>query len=329
MSRNLHYMREVANWYSNVEYLKQQLPYIHGKWYFVDASDGNDSCAGTDPKLPLKTFAAAYGKTTSGNGDGICLFSRSDASGSNSFELTSALTFDKYGITVIGIAAPVGFFGRARIFADADADLASLITVSGQNNRFINLTISQEGDANTCLCSVIVTGARNSFEGVHFNLTHATPAGTAYASCLDLRASENVFRDCTIGSNSTTWAQASNGQLTFSTTKQGQNLFTGCRILSKSKTAGHGALYIKGTTTMNGWTIFRDCQFLNFSPDGGAITTIATVVTGDAQTDCGILIHNCSEVGWAAWSVLASKVYVGCSGETAAGAGGIATAPAA
>jgi len=324
-------MRAAAAFMSSHDYLKSQLPYIPGTWYFIDGDDGSDLSGrnGQDPDAPLATLSAAYGKCTSGSGDGICFFSRSTSSGSNSIAMTAALTWAKYGITVVGISAPTSFFGRARLYADATADLASLITVTGQNNRFINLTISQEGDASTAIRNVIITGARNTWEGCHLNLSHATPALTTDASVLDLRGSENVFRGCTFGSNNTVWAADDNGQITFSTTQGGQNLFDGCRVYSRSSTAGHNAVYFAMTGAMGGWTTFSDCQFVNFAATGGALTALTAVFGGEAQTKCGILVHNCSEVGWAAWSVLASKVYVACSGETAAGAGGIATAPAA
>lgn len=306
------------------------LPMIHGSWFFVDASTGSDTGRnGRTPNTALATLSAAYAKCTSGRGDGICIFSRSIASYSKSIEETAVIDWAKYGITVIGISAGNGYFGRVRIYADSDADLAYMINVSGQNNRFINLHINNEGDANTCLRCVIVSGNRNYFENCHFiGGSHATPGAVAACSSLDLRASENRFVKCWFGTNSTVQAQA-NAPVTFSTTQQGQNFFEDCYIITKSSTAGHGGINIIGAATMNGWTIFKNCIFTAFSATGGGSPALTKVVIGDAQNDCGILLHNCTEVGWSAWSTLASKAYVGCAGETAAGAGGIASVPAA
>ena len=326
-------VRAAADYLSSGDYLKSVLPYISGSWYFVDGDDGSDSNrTGKEPDRPLATLNSAYAKCISGRGDGIAIISRSVAAGSKSVSLDTAITWAKYGITVFGVNAGNGYFGRSRIVSDSTADLASMITVSGQNNRFMNLHLNNEGDANTCLRCVIVTGNRNRFDNCHLiGGSHATPGAVANCSSLDLRSSECVFNGCYFGTNSTTHTPATgvSAPITFSTTQQGQNFFNDCTVLSKSASNSAGGINLQGATVMNGWTVFKNCIFMNFSPTGGGVTSLTKVVVGDGQTDTGVLLHQCSEVGWAAWSTLASKVYVGCSAETAAGAGGIATAPAA
>ena len=91
-----------------------------------------------------------------------------------------------------------------------------------------------------------------------------------------------------------------NAPILFSTTQQGQNLFRNCRILSKSASNSRGGINIQGAATMNGWTIFDNCVFLNFNAAGGP-TTLTAVVVGDTQNDCGIFLHNCGYSGWADW----------------------------
>jgi hypothetical protein len=307
------------------------LPLIKGKWFFVDPLNGSDSRPGTSVKAPLKTFLAAYNKCTSWYGDGICVLNAGATTATTSCEFSAVLDWTKYGITVFGVAAPVGFFGRARLTnADSTAGnaLAYLINITGQNNSFYNLTINQGATGATALASVIVAGNRNYFCNCHIMNSSALGMAELLCSSLNLKASECTFDNCAFGTNSTGHA-AANAPLQFTTTQQGQNMFRNCRIYSKSSTAGAGGLNLVGTTVMNGWTTFDHCMFQNFSLTGGANTALTKVVIGDAQTDCGIHMHNCGEVGWAAWSTLASKVYVSASGETAAGAGGIATAPAA
>jgi len=311
------------------------LPMIHGTWFFVDGASGSASRSGRSPDAALGAadgLTLAYNKCTSGRGDGICVFSRSIIGTSYSLTMSEALTWAKHGITVVGINSENGYFGRSRITASAAVDLASMITVSGENNRFMNLHLNNEGDANTALRCVIITGNRNRVDNCHLiGGSHATPGAVANCSSLDLRASECVFKDCYFGTNSTTHTPATgvSAPITFSTASQGQNFFKDCTVLSKSASNNAGGINIQGATTMDGWTIFKNCIFLNASPTGGGKTSLTKVVVGDDQGNAGVLLHQCSEVGWAAWSVLASKVYVGCSAETAAGAGGIATAPAA
>jgi hypothetical protein len=305
------------------------LPQIKGKWFFVDPLNGSDERPGTDIRRPLKTLLKAYQNCTSWYGDGICVLSSGASTSTTSCELAAVIDWTKYGITVVGVAAPTAYFSRARLLASSTVDLAYLINVSGQNNSFYNVFMINEGDAASALGCLIVSGNRNYFSNCHFlGGQSATPGAELLCNSLSLMSSECVFDQCTFGTNSTVHA-AANAPIQFTTTQQGQNLFRNCRVISKSSTSGHGGLNLVGTTVMNGWTIFDNCQFVNFSATGGANTNLTKVVIGSAQTDCGILLHNCSEVGWAAWSVLASKVYVGCSGETAAGAGGIASVPAA
>ena len=304
------------------------LPPIRGQWFFVDVARGAEGNSGKQQNKSFDTFLTAYTACTSSAGDGICILSSSTAADSNSSIILASLDWTKHGITVVGVAAPTGYFHRSRITATT-ADLAYLWDISGSNNSFYNLFVLNEGTANTCLGNVIVSGNRNYFNNCHLlGGASDVPGAVALCNSLSLKASECTFDDCTFGTNSTVHAQA-NAPIQFTTTQQGQNLFRRCRVISKSSTAGHGGVNLVGTTVMNGWTEFHDCTFTNFSATGGAKTALTKVVIGDAQTDCGLLFHNCSEVGWAAWSVLASKAYVGCSGETAAGAGGIATAPAA
>jgi len=322
-------MRQAAEYVSSGAYLKQQLPYIHGTWFFVDGKDGADTRSGQDPSAPLLTLLAAYNKCTTGRGDGICLFSRSISGTTYSFSMTESLLWSKYGITVIGVAAPTAYFSRAKIVAGT-ANLVYLINVSGQNNTFLNLFIANEGTANTCIGNVIVSGNWNYFGGCHLlGGVSTVPAAIANCASLDLRSSECVFEGCTFGTNSTLMAPASgvSAPILFSTTQQGQNLFRKCIIRTKMTGNVVGGINIQGAATMNGWTEFDGCIFTNWY--SGAATAGTKLVVGTSQNDCGILLHSCSQVGWAAWSVLAQKVYVGCSAETAAGAGGIASAPAA
>jgi hypothetical protein len=70
--------------------------------------------------------------------------------------------------------------------------------------------------------------------------------------------------------------------------------------MSKSNDNGRGGINIQGAATMNGWTIFDNSIFHNFNSSAGP-TTLTSVVVGDAQNDCGIIMHNCGYVGWADW----------------------------
>ena len=308
------------------------LPMIKGTWFFIDPLKGSDTgYNGKSIKTPFATLKKAYDACTSWYGDGICFLEAGSSTSTTSNQLTAVLDWTKYGITVVGVAAPTGIFTRARIInATAVLNLAYLIDVQGSNNRFYNINLTNEGTAAAALGCLIVSGARNYFNNCYISGGNdATgPGDETGCNSLDLRTSECTFDDCTFGNNSTVHA-AANAPIFFTTTQQGQNLFRGCRVYQKSSTSGAGGIKIVGATTMNGWTTFTNCTFQAFGAAGGASPGLTKVVIGDAQNDCGVHLHNCGEVGWLAWSVLASKVYVSCAGETAAGAGGIGSAPAA
>jgi len=103
------------------------LPKIAGTWYYIDGKDGNDARNGLTPATALLTLPAAYAKCTTGSGDGIVILSRTISGTTYSLTLTTRLTWAKYGITVVGVASPNVYFGRARItHAVAYDSLASL-----------------------------------------------------------------------------------------------------------------------------------------------------------------------------------------------------------
>ena len=52
------------------------LPFILGKWYFVDKTSGSDNNDGREPESAVAEYIEAYSRVLSGAGDGICLISR-------------------------------------------------------------------------------------------------------------------------------------------------------------------------------------------------------------------------------------------------------------
>jgi hypothetical protein len=103
------------------------LPPIAGTWYFVDPTDGLAANDGLAPGSAKSSIEDAYDLCTSGDGDGICVFSRGTSTAGTTSYLKQSLTWSKHGITVVGIAAPVSMYGRARI-ANKDVTTASLTT---------------------------------------------------------------------------------------------------------------------------------------------------------------------------------------------------------
>lgn len=201
---------------------------------------------------------------------------------------------------------------------------APLITVSGENNHFLNLHVSSGIALASSLGGVSVQANRNKFSNCHIiGAGHATAAAVADTQFdLELAASECEFNGCYFGTNSTLYA-AANGHIKLgkTTTQIGQNFFRGCHVISNSATAGHGAIYVTDTATLGGWIFFEGCQFVNWQ--SGAKTALTTAIIGATPDNCGIYIDATSGmVGWAAWSANNDK-FVTCGAAGAAGTGGI------
>ena len=202
-----------------------------------------------------------------------------------------------------------------------------MIVVSGDNNSFVNLHVGNFSSDDSALGCVKVTGNRNSFIGCHFiGAGHATPGAvaTAYDLLLD-GAQESTFVNCTFGTD-TIIRGAANANIVFDGTVW-RSRFYNCEVLSYSATAGKGAVKSADATALSGIQVFKECQFLNWNPNGISASTSAFI--GTKPTSGALLMDGCSLVGWAAWDSVGGNdmVYVANTDATASGAGGIATTP--
>jgi len=234
--------------------------------------------------------------------------------------------------TIASVAA--GVMTVAEAVTDEDAATAGattitsycldLITVSGHNNTFINLSLFNGSSLVQALGCLKVTGNRNAFINVHaVGGGHATPAGNAGMYSLYASGEENTYYGCTFGTDSIIRA-AANGEIRFAGTCR-RNAFEKCRVISYSTTAGKGAIISAGADSIDGWTLFKDCVFTNWNT--GALSALTSAFIGTKPNNLGLLMQACILIGWAAWDSVGAndRVYVACSDATASGAGGIAT----
>jgi len=175
-----------------------------------------------------------------------------------------------------------------------------LINVTGRGNSFINIGFIQNGDTATDDGAMLVSADYNYYENCYFNMTNATATAQTTAYCLTVNSSENVFKHCFFGSNSTAWAAANALiRLGVSTQQIGQDYFEDCYITSNSTTAGHMAVAITNAATLGGWVLFRGCSFVNWY--SGAATALTAAIGGTDTDNMGILLQKCAMVGWAIW----------------------------
>lgn len=105
------------------------LPFIRGKWYFVDPYQGSNTSAGLSVEDAVADLPTAYGLCISGDGDGIVVVSGGDSSSETTSYLDSELDWSKHGITVVGVAAPTSMYGRARV-ANKERTSGTISTIS-------------------------------------------------------------------------------------------------------------------------------------------------------------------------------------------------------
>lgn len=89
------------------------LPAIRGQWYFVDPTSGANTSDGRSMETAVASLETAYAKAL--DGDGIAVISYGATSAATTSYLKKTIAWAKNGITVVGIASPVGIFGRARV----------------------------------------------------------------------------------------------------------------------------------------------------------------------------------------------------------------------
>lgn len=105
------------------------LPFIKGTWFYVDPENGSNLNDGLLLSSPVADLSTAYGLCTSGAGDGIVLLSGGTGTTADTTSyLKYTLAWDKYGITVYGVAAPIAMFGRARISTTTVTTTSSVIS---------------------------------------------------------------------------------------------------------------------------------------------------------------------------------------------------------
>jgi hypothetical protein len=245
------------------------------------------------------------------------------------FDTSGANSNKTFTVTAVTALVMTGTVGTDTLASDGPTThtlcgyFPYLIDISGQNNRFFNLSFINAASHVLNVGAVSVSGARNLFSNCHFSSENALASATA-TGLYDVRvsASEIQFFGCYFGNNSILRASAcGNILLGLSTTAIGQVFFTDCTILSTSATIGHGGVNLADAATLGGWVVFKRCTFINWA--SGALTALTTLVIGATQNNCGLLFQDCGIVGWAAITLTAVHKVFTTNATGAAGIGGV------
>lgn len=285
--------------------LYEMLPPIHGTWYFVDPTEGSANRSGDTMSRAVASIVTAYGKCISGRGDGIAVVSRGITSAGTSSYLTAALDWTKWGITTVGLCAPISYSPRSRIVtASGTNDLVYIMDVQGSNNAFYNLQIANFGSGAGAVGGLKVTGDRNYFKRVHI-MGGAGRVGLDPDYSLSIAASECRFDECIIGSDTWDMADKTNCNLLFAVNGFcKRNKWVDCEFPS-SHAAGSdaGAIRMGGGASIVRDQVFDNCHFSMYRD--GSITEETGVVIGEPPNNGFIIFRaNCTRKGYTDWKAV-------------------------
>lgn len=268
--------------------------------YVVDPTNGVDTNSGLHPTAALKTLAAGEDKTVANHHDVVLYVAASSATAGTAYDLEASLAWDKNQTHLVGIGAPTMVAQRARIFLKAgNNDITPMIAWSASGCVVKNIYIFHGvADADSLVCFNL-TGGRNYFENVHFagngHATQAVDGGAALA--IGTSGDENTFVNCTVGVDTATQGTGC-VSLLFNGVGAARNIFKGCNFILQASNAGAAWLEMSAINSIDRYTIFRDCLFLNF---GTELTTGFVCPAGFDLANKRLVLQDCSMFGAAAW----------------------------
>jgi len=257
-------MSDFSDVYSNGMLLTANgVPVTYGKYFFVDADNGNDGNDGRSMRSAKATVAAAYALTTTNHDDVIVLSTNA------SHQLTEMLTVSKSRVHFISLDAYGRKYGqRAKInYADgiATAD-AFAVKNTGVGNTFTGIKFINNNTDAQVVATVGEGGEYSVYRNCEFynstNLTSDT------VSEMVLNGDSAQFYNCTFGS----LADAVSGDkirpavlLTKETVGTGlvsrDVLFDGCRFWKNA--GGTTTAMVKGgATDVERVMEFHNCGFI-------------------------------------------------------------------
>jgi hypothetical protein len=238
-----------------------------GRAIFVRPGTGSDGDNGKSPNKAVKTLSKALSLATANVGDVVYLIAESNTASSTTDYQTATLDWNKDGVHLIGIGAGPIIGQRSRIGQDSSTlTIDSLFKISANNCLIKNIEIFQGVSGSTAITPVAleVTGQRNVFDNLQISGmgdgTAANDMDVAAGRSLKLTAaSENIFKNCYIGLDTVIKATAeAECELSGACTR---NIFDRC--IFNTYTSNANMLMWKIDATMDRFTIFRDCAFIN------------------------------------------------------------------
>ena len=281
-----------------------QMPVVptNGNVFFLDGNNGSDGYDGRTPDRAFKTLdgagvvgAGAYAACV-GNANEIIYIL-----GGTTVHLAAAFVWAKNNTHLIGLAAPTGIAGRARI--SATAVFTPMFTVTGRGCIFSNFEIffGQTSATGAAVCW-LAQGQNNYYGNVHFaGGGDATQA--ADASCRSLVIDgggagsgngENLFENCVIGLDTIPQVGASFLLEVKANSFAARNRFKNC-FFDMTVTATAPAFVSIGASSLQRFISFENCIF-HAVPSAGSATP-AQAFAIDSACNGNVILHNSMVIG--------------------------------
>lgn len=286
-------------------------------------SDGND---GLTPETALKTLARAKQLAFANRNDVVKLYSESNTAASTTDYQTATLSWDKNLLHLVGVNSGPMVSQRSRVANASASVLSPLVTFSASGCYVANVQFYHGIADATALIDVNVTGQRNRFENVHFaGVADATQSAAGACSLKIDGGAENVFKNCVIGLDTSTYDADATGLL-FDTAAT-RNQFEDCLFQGYISAAGFATITVADSTGVDRWQIFKNCLFLTESTNKAVTQT--SVFSIPAISQGKIILMDCmavSDGGAVDWdSNNRGIIWNNTPAAAASGAGGIGT----
>ncbi|MAG45124.1 hypothetical protein CL633_04540 [bacterium] len=277
------------------------LPHV-GNVYYVDPTNGSDTANAGKQWNDAFASVGQFESTATDNNYDVCILAPGLHAASDE---TSAITWEKDHLSLVGNVAPVGISQRARVLANTS--VSPMITVSGYGNNFKNVQLASWNDNNILMT---VTGSRNYFSNVHFaGIGNATTGDDTAARVLYMNgAQECRFDDCVFGVD-TVMRSTTNATVEFASSAS-RNRFFECEFIMAADNVGPNHILLTGSSAIDRWLRFHNCSWYSFwTNDSDKVTH---VIDAAAQTATGHIRMTGSNdmVGFDDWEAAnSSKVW--------------------
>jgi hypothetical protein len=290
------------------------IAFTQGKIWHCKPYSGNDGNSGDSPDQAVKTLTQAHTLATADQNDIVLLYAESNTAASTTDYQSSALTWSKDGVHLIGVNCGAMLGQRSRIAQTSTVKtVEDLFTLSADNCLISNIEIFQGVASSTATSprAMVVSGQRNRIVNCQISGMGDTSMDATGARSLTVSGSENIFQHCYIGLD--TVIRATNvievGITGTAGSKATRNIFEDCMF--NTYTSGSTAKMI-AASYVDRFVLFNNCLFCavqgitsavaptgaistaNMNGQvwmyGGGVYGFADVTTADA-TDVLVLTH--------------------------------------